>query len=89
MVARVSVSLTSVRGGLLRLSVLETVFSINGRSIKIGKQPALCLGEMQVDGPRLATGSQKFPDIVHLSVRLGASGEAALARLAQLPRLPS
>jgi hypothetical protein len=57
-------------GGLLRLSVLETVFSINGRSIKIGKQPALCLGEMQVDGPRLATGSQKLPDIVHLGVRL-------------------
>jgi len=71
------------------LSVLETVFSINGRSIKIGKQPALCLGEMQVDGPRLATGSQKFPDIVHLSCAVGASGEAALARLVQLPRLPS
>ena len=57
------------------MSVLETVFSINGRLIKIGKQPALCLGEMQVDGPRLATGSQKFPDIVHLSVRLVLRGK--------------
>ena len=52
------------------MSVLEAVFSIDGRSIQIGKQPALCLGEMQVDGPRLATGSQKLPDIVHLGVRL-------------------
>ena len=42
------------------MSVLEAVFSIDGRSIQIGKQPALCLGEMQVDGPRLATGSQSF-----------------------------
>ena len=52
------------------MSVLEAVFSIDDRAIKIGKQPALCLGEMQVDRPRLATGSQKLPDIVHLGVRL-------------------
>jgi hypothetical protein len=49
---------------------LEAVFSIDGRSIKIGKQPALCLSEMQVDGSRLAAGSQELPDIVHLGVRL-------------------
>src|SRR6266403_4691129 len=58
------------RASLSGLSVLEAVFSIDGRSIQLGKQPALCLGEMQVDGPRLATGSQKLPDIVHLGVRL-------------------
>jgi hypothetical protein len=51
-------------------AVLEAVFSINGRSIEIGKQSALCLGEMQVDGARLATGGQKLPDVVHLGARL-------------------
>jgi hypothetical protein len=58
------------RRWLLGLSVLEAVFSINGGSIEIGEQPALCLGEMQVDGPRLASGSQQLPDFVHLDARL-------------------
>jgi hypothetical protein len=30
--------------GQLGLSIRKTVFSINGRSINVGKQPALCLG---------------------------------------------
>jgi hypothetical protein len=48
----------------------NTVLSINGRPIKIGKQPALRLGQMQGDGSRLTAGAQKLPDIVHMSARL-------------------
>ena len=48
------------------LSVLKAVFPIDGLSIEIWKQPALCLGQMQVDGSGLATGGQKLPDIVHV-----------------------
>jgi hypothetical protein len=48
----------------------NAVLSINGWPIKIGKQPALCLGEMQGDGFGLTTGGQKPPDIVHVSAWL-------------------
>ena len=54
----------------LALSVPEAVLSIDGRPIKIGKQPALCLGKMQGDGFGLTTGGQKLPDIVHVSAWL-------------------
>ena len=40
----------------LALSVPEAVLSIDGRPIKIGKQPALCLGKIQGDGFGLTTG---------------------------------
>jgi hypothetical protein len=54
----------------LGLSILKAVFSINRRSIDVGKQPALCLGQVQVDGSRLATGDQELPDILHVNARL-------------------
>jgi hypothetical protein len=55
---------------VLALSVLKAELSINGQGIKVGKQPALCLGQMQVDGSGRATGGQKLPDLVHMSARL-------------------
>jgi hypothetical protein len=37
----------------LNLSLLKTVFSIDGRAVEAGKQPAFCLGQMHVGGARL------------------------------------
>jgi hypothetical protein len=37
----------------------DAALSINGRPIKIGKQTALCLGQMQGDGFGLTTGAEK------------------------------
>ena len=54
----------------LASSVPEAVLSIDGRPIKIGKQPALCLGKIQGDGFGLTTGGQKPPDIVQVSTWL-------------------
>src|SRR5436190_23755825 len=52
--------------GILLSSVSgDAVLSINSRPIKIGKQSALCLGQMQGYGFGLTTGAQKLPDIVH------------------------
>jgi len=36
----------------------------------VGVQPALGLGEMQIEGPRLTIRCQQFPDVVHLLARL-------------------
>src|SRR5882724_6329556 len=54
----------------LALSVPEAVFFINGERIELGKQPAFRLGQMQGDGPGLATGGQEFADVVHMGARL-------------------
>jgi hypothetical protein len=48
------------------LPVLKTVFSIDGRPVKIGKQPALGLSQMQLGGSRLTMGGQKLPEIFHV-----------------------
>jgi hypothetical protein len=55
---------------LLGLSILKAVFAIDGRSINVGEQPALSLGQVQVDGSGLASGDQKLPDFVHVCERL-------------------
>jgi hypothetical protein len=55
---------------LLALSVPKAVLPINGHGVKLGKQSALCLSQMQVDGFGWATGAQKLPDIIHMSARL-------------------
>jgi hypothetical protein len=54
------------RGRYSDFPVLKAVFPIDGLSIEIGKQPALCLGQMQVDGSGLTSGGQQLPDIVHV-----------------------
>ena len=61
---------SSAAGNVLALSVLKAVFLINGCPINVGKQPAFCLGQVQVDGAGLAGGDQKLADLVHLNARL-------------------
>jgi hypothetical protein len=57
--------------GILLSSVSgDAVLSINGWPIKVRKQPAFCLSEIQGDCFLLTTGAQKFPDIVHVSAWL-------------------
>jgi hypothetical protein len=52
------------------LSILKAVFPINRLSIAVGKQPALRLGQMQVEGSGFAGGSQELSDFVHVGGRL-------------------
>src|SRR5882757_6893923 len=54
----------------LALSVPKAVFLIDGQRVQVGKQPALCLGQMQGNGSWLATGGQQLLDIVHVNARL-------------------
>jgi hypothetical protein len=52
------------------LPILKSVFPVDPGAIGVGVQPALGLGEVQIEGPRLAIGCQQFPDVVHLLARL-------------------
>ena len=50
--------------------VLKAILAIDDGSIGMGVEPALCLGQMQVDGSGLTVGNQQFPDVLHLLARL-------------------
>jgi hypothetical protein len=51
-------------------SILKSVFPVDHGAIGVRVQPALGLGEVQIESPRLTIGCQQFPDIVHLLARL-------------------
>ncbi len=58
-------------GGItLALPVLKAVFAIDGQWIDAWKQPAFCLGEVQVDGSGLTTRDQQSSDVLHMRSRL-------------------
>jgi len=54
----------------LPLTVLKAVFTIDGQRILLGKQPALCLSQMQRHRARLTTGGQQLLKVVHVGSRL-------------------
>ncbi len=55
---------------LSALSVLKAVFTVDSQWVNAWKQPAFCLGQVQVDGPGLATSDQQPPDVFHMRSRL-------------------
>src|SRR5450631_3393081 len=57
------------------LSVLQAVFVIDRQWVNVGKQPALGLGQVQVEASRQATGVQKLLDFVHMGARLVLGGK--------------
>ena len=54
------------RAGISDFPILKSILSIDDGTIGVGVEPALCLGEMQVEGPGLTIGCQQFLDVVHL-----------------------
>ena len=54
----------------LALPVLKAVFVIDRQRIAFGKQPALGLGEVQIEASGKRTGAQKLPDLAHMCIGL-------------------
>ena len=52
------------------LTVLKAIFTVDGQRILLGKQPALCLSQMQRHRARLTTGGQQLLDVLHMGSRL-------------------
>jgi len=69
---KISLFEVSLEVSLLKstLPVFKAIFPIDCQGINVGKQPALGLGQMQIDGSRLAARRQKLADLFHMGPRL-------------------
>jgi hypothetical protein len=61
---------SAIRRTLSGLPIVKAVFPVNRLAIAFRKQPAFCLGEVQIEGAGLATGGQKLFDVGHVRGRL-------------------